>query len=62
MKALIYFLSENEIPFYIGKTIRPKWRKSSHKRNFPNASFEILDEIPNDEWKFWESHYISVYH
>jgi hypothetical protein len=57
----IYVLTENEIPFYVGKTKNPKQRESAHKKNYPNSKFEIIDEISVLEWKFWERHYISLY-
>jgi|SRR3972149_1307207 len=54
-------LTEDGIPFYIGKTKSPITRYSAHKRTYPNSIFEIIDEVPTAEWKFWERHYISLY-
>lgn len=59
-KTLIYILTKNGIPFYVGKTINMT-RKYSHKYKYPNSVFEVIDEVSSDEWKFWESHYISLY-
>lgn len=46
---------------YIGKTINPNCRKEVHRKKDWNPIFEILDEVPTAEWKFWERHYISLY-
>lgn len=61
MTRFIYILTENSIPIYVGKTKHPKYRMSAHKKKYPNAVFEIIDEVPTEEWKFWERHYISLY-
>ena len=59
----IYFLHKNDnIPFYIGKTNNIVKRRLNHKRSFGfDISIAIIDEIPSDEWKFWEKHYISLF-
>jgi hypothetical protein len=63
MKTTIYYLCKTDgIPFYIGKTNGVNWRKQSHKRKYGcNISLEIIDEVPIDEWKFWEKYYILLF-
>jgi hypothetical protein len=61
MIRFIYILTENGIPVYVGKTKNPKQREAAHKSKFPTEIFEIIDEVPTAEWKFWERHYISLY-
>ena len=57
----IYILTNEGIPTYVGKTKNIKGRAYKHKKNFPNDILEPIDEVPVTEWKFWESHYISLY-
>lgn len=61
MIRFIYILTENNIPIYVGKSKNPKQREHFHKRKYPNSILEIIDEIPTNEWKFWERHYIWLY-
>jgi hypothetical protein len=65
MKTIIYYLHRgNNIPFYIGKTKNSsKKRQGEHrnKLNNKNIYLEIVDEVSNNEWKFWEQHYISLF-
>jgi hypothetical protein len=56
----IYCLLLNNTPFYIGKTLRPNSRFNSHKRTY-KCDILILDEVNDNEWKFWEKYYISLY-
>lgn len=56
----IYYLSKNKIPFYIGKT-KGDWRKGIHNRNFNNIEYVEIDEVGDDEWKFWESYWIEQF-
>ena len=59
----IYYLhTGNNTPFYIGKTNNLLKRKLNHKKSFGNdIIIEILDEVSDQEWKFWEKHYISLF-
>jgi len=56
----IYYLSKNGIPFYIGKT-KGDWRKSIHIRNYTNIEYIEIDEVEDNEWKFWESYWIEQF-
>lgn len=61
----IYFLHKGDnIPFYIGKSIYPDFRKAEHKHRKKggiNPGFVIIDEVPTDEWLFWEKWYIELF-
>lgn len=62
---------------YIGKTNNPNRRLSDHlytkkitrrtswlinlRKNNLLPILEIIDEVPENEWQFWEMHYISLY-
>lgn len=62
--VFIYTLERNNIPFYIGKCKNRIRRKHKHYTTFGNdISLIVIDEVKDDknEWKFWESHYISLY-
>ena len=61
MTRFIYALSINDKTHYIGKTKSPKNRETKHKMKYPYSVFEIIDEVPTADWKFWERHYISLY-
>lgn len=57
----IYYLSQNDIPFYVGKTKNINLRLIIHKGIFGNQiSITKLDEVSNEKqiWKFWECFYI----
>lgn len=58
--TIIYVLEKEGIPFYVGKTLNPKTRFNSHKRKFQCDIF-IIDEVEDNEWKFWEKYYISLF-
>lgn len=61
----IYFLTLNDnIPFYVGKTHTTlKRRLYSHWRAFNNKNIQInlIEEIPTNEWKFWECYWIEQF-
>jgi len=63
MNTIIYYLCKLDgIPFYIGKTNGIKWRKQSHRCTYGfDTILETIDEVPINEWKFWENHYISLF-
>jgi hypothetical protein len=58
----IYILEKDGTPFYIGKSVNFNVRKSYHRKKYgENISWCFIDEVSNDEWKFWEKHYISLF-
>ena len=57
----IYLLEFNDNTYYIGKTNNIERRIKEHSHNFPNFIYFVLDFQPEDEWKFWEKHYISLF-
>lgn len=64
INTYIYYLHNGDfIPRYIGKANNPKARLNLHKRleERKNYQMEILDEVPMDEFKFWERWYISLF-
>lgn len=63
MKTIIYYLcKEDGIPFYVGKSNNVTQRKYNHKRTYgSNVILEVLDEVNIKEWRFWETHYISLF-
>lgn len=64
MKVYIYcLLDENKIPFYIGKTRNDlRQRESQHKRRLNrNVKILELDYVEENDWKYWEEHYIQLY-
>ena len=63
-KTNIYYLHNgNDVPFYIGKTVQnPIKRLNNHKKVFgDNTLLEVIDVVENDNWLFWEKHYISLF-
>lgn len=58
----IYALSKENYIFYIGKTINIPSRLYEHKQKYgSNIEIIILDEVEDNEWIFWEKHYISLF-
>lgn len=59
----IYYKHDNGVPFYIGKTIKPKleYRYSPQQGRGTEFNLELIDEVPDDEWRFWESYWISQF-
>jgi hypothetical protein len=58
----IYILIENNIPVYLGKTNKPNRRLKEHKVNFSkDVSLEVIDEVEEDEWIFWEKWWIEIF-
>ena len=52
----------DNVPFYIGKSIRSKSRTYEHKTSrSQNIIMEIIDEVPTSEWIFWEKYYVSLF-
>jgi hypothetical protein len=59
----IYYLIEDNIPFYIGKTKNKiTIREYQHKKRLnKNIQLIELDIVNSNEWKFWESWYIELF-
>jgi hypothetical protein len=63
-KTNIYYLHNgNNVPFYVGKTVQnPNKRLNNHKKVFGNNTLlEVIDIVKNNNWLFWEKHYISLF-
>lgn len=63
MKGIkIYCLEKNNIPFYVGKSSNPLHRIGNHKKKFGiDITLEVIDEVEENEWKFWEKHWIEQF-
>lgn len=59
----IYYLHKgDDVPLYIGKSNRVQGRMGHHKKKFgENITLEIIDKVPINEWKFWESYWIEQF-
>jgi hypothetical protein len=57
----IYVLEKNNIPFYIGKSRNTPSRLGQHKIQKQYNSYFIIDVVKEEEWLFWEKHYISLF-
>jgi hypothetical protein len=60
----IYFLSKNNIPFYVGKAKNIVRRKHRHYTTYgDDIKLEIIDICDDDKktWKFWETYWISQF-
>lgn len=58
----IYYLELNGVPYYIGKTKgKLSYRFFSHEHKVENSTINLLDEIPDNGWRFWESWYIELF-
>jgi hypothetical protein len=58
----IYILVENNIPVYLGKTNEPNRRLKEHKTNLgKNICIEVIDEVEENDWIFWEQWWIEVF-
>jgi hypothetical protein len=63
MKTVIYYLCKKDgIPFYVGKSNNINQRIYNHRRIYGlDISLEVLDEVNMENWRFWETHYISLF-
>lgn len=58
----IYILEKNGSPFYVGKTVNFTVRKYHHRKKYgKDIKWYFIDEVIDDEWKFWEKYYISLF-
>ena len=61
---LIYLLTKENIPFYIGKTTThfQQKREYKHKERFGfDINMEIIEEIEGEDWKYWECYWIEQF-
>lgn len=62
MTKIYYLHTGNDIPFYVGKTISEKDRKYHHRNKFgKDTILVVIDEVPTEEWKYWEEFYIAIF-
>ena len=58
----IYVCFKNNIPFYVGKSVRIKGRTNDHKATYgKETEVWVIDTIETKYWKFWEKHYIQLF-
>ena len=62
-RTKIYYLHYGDnIPFYIGKSVRIQGRIGAHRSRFgKDIILEIIDEVETSEWKFWECYWIEQF-
>lgn len=63
MVKIYYKHKFDGVPFYIGKTKKSKleYRYSPQQGRGTEFDLELIDEVPNDEWRFWESYWIEQF-
>lgn len=63
MVKIYYKHKFDGIPFYIGKTKKTKleYRYSPQQGRGTEFDLELIDEVPDNEWRFWESYWISQF-
>jgi hypothetical protein len=58
----IYVIEKNNQPIYIGKTVGFSVRLYYHRKRFgKDITWFFIDEVEDEEWKFWEFHYINLF-
>jgi hypothetical protein len=58
----IYILEKEGVPFYVGKTTNFIVRKCYHRKKYgEDIGWYFINEIEDNEWQFWEKHYISLF-
>lgn len=59
----IYIIEKLDDVIYVGKSVNGynRWRCSHRKKWGYDTKVSIIDVIPDNEWKFWEKFYISLY-
>lgn len=66
-KIKIYYLHRgNNLPFYVGKTIKPHIRLSDHKRVFKDENIKMviiekISSLDKKDWKWLESYWIEQF-
>tara|TARA_R110001592_G_scaffold334386_1_gene618696 strand:+ start:42 stop:629 length:588 start_codon:yes stop_codon:yes gene_type:complete len=61
--TFIYYLTENDIPVYVGKGKNLNRRESNHRWRTQNYNLNIheIDCIEDDDWRFYEKYWISQF-
>jgi len=58
----IYVIEKNNQPIYVGKTVGFSVRLYYHRKKFgKDITWYFIDEVNDNEWKFWECHYIDLF-
>jgi len=58
----IYMLEKNGVPFYVGKANDVIRRKHKHYQTYGlDIKAEIIDEVEDKQWKFWEQYWICQF-
>jgi hypothetical protein len=58
----IYVIEKNNQPIYVGKTVGFSVRLYYHRKRFgKDITWFFIDEVKDNEWKFWECHYINLF-
>lgn len=58
----IYILERNNVPFYVGKAKNAVRRVHKHYLKFgEDITINVIDEVEEQEWKFWESYWIEQF-
>jgi hypothetical protein len=57
----IYVLENKGCPVYIGKTINIEQRFKDHLKIKQIDNYFIVDEVGEEDWIFWEKHYINLF-
>jgi hypothetical protein len=59
----IYTLeNKNNIPFYVGKSTNPSHRFYNHSKTYgSDVILKIIDDVDDNEWKFWEKYWIGQF-
>ena len=60
-RVIYCLINEDNTPFYIGKSYMGSTRKYNHKKTYPGCKLEIIDEVPVDEWMYWEKYWIEQF-
>ena len=60
-RVIYCLINEDNTPFYIGKSYMGSTRKYKHKKTYPGCKLEIIDEVPVDEWVYWEKYWIEQF-
>ena len=63
MTKIYYKHRFDNIPYYIGKTRKTKleYRYSLKQGRGVEFDLVLIDEVPDNEWRFWESYWIEQF-